>query len=247
MCTHNCGSPNIRPVDAKQAEKELIVGYTKITVKIWDKQLHVFDRQIEQLFIKRDAFLNHMIKVETPNLAKDLDGRCLSSVANRYIAGELKRLGTKQVNIVVEKSTADALNELVAATSIVRDAFVNRLLLLLRAPDSLLRFWELPLRVADCESSDFVPTSPLNAMKAVYEDPLAYLREAAADRHKVGLYTAWLPPKLLGLECFIEDERVPGTEPYEKQRKGMAELTDALASIETAAFQSTQFSAGSKK
>jgi DNA topoisomerase VI subunit B len=220
---------------------------TKITVKVWEQQLAVFDKAIDELFIKRDAFLNHMIKVETPHLAADLKDRRLSMSGNRYIAGELKRLGTKPVNIVVEKATADALNEVVSKANIVRDAFVNRLIMLLRAPDALLKFWELPLNVRSSDAVDSPATSPLNAIKGVYYDPLYYLRDAAETRHEVGLYTAWLPPKLVGLECFIEDDRVPGTEQHKKKEKEHQELIDALASVEAAAFQSQGLQAGGKK
>ena len=220
---------------------------TKITVKVWEQQLAAFDMAIDQLFIKRDAFLNHMIKVETSHLAMDLKGHRLSSSGNRYIAGELKRLGTKPVNIVVEKATAAALNQVVSATNIVRDAFVNRLIMLLRAPDVLLKFWELPLKVGAGDAVDSPPTSPLNAIRDVYRDPLYYLRDAAETRHDVGLYTAWLPPKFVGLECFIEDDRVPGTVQYEKKEKELGELMEALASVEAAAFQSPSLQAWGKK
>ena len=220
---------------------------TKITVKVWEQQLAVFDKAIDELFIKRDAFLNHMIKVETPHLAKDLEGHRLSSSGNRYIARELKRLGTKPVNIVVEKATANALKEVVNATNTVRDAFVNRLIMLLRAPEALLKFWELPLSVGASDAVDSPSTSPLNAIRDVYRDPLCYLRDAAEARHKVGLYTAWLPSKFVGLECFIEDDRVPGTVQYETKEKEMRELMEALASVESAAFQTPRVQAGGKK
>lgn len=78
------------------------MGQTKITVKIYEPLLRDFDRQIDSLFLKRDAFLNHMIKGEVRHLANDMKDKQLSSRAKRYIAGELKRLGTVPVNIVVD-------------------------------------------------------------------------------------------------------------------------------------------------
>jgi hypothetical protein len=90
--------------------------------------LRDFDKQIDSLFIKRDAFLNCMIQEEIPHLARDLEGKRLSLKAKRYIAGELKRLGTVPVNVVVDKSTADTLNAIVDSSNIVRDAFINRLM-----------------------------------------------------------------------------------------------------------------------
>lgn len=109
------------------------MNQTKMTVKIYEPLFKSFDDQMNRLCIKRDAFLNHMIKRETPNLAKELDGRRLSPSARRYISGSLKRMGTRTVNVVVDKETAEALNAVVDASNIVRDAFINRLIMFLRS------------------------------------------------------------------------------------------------------------------
>jgi len=37
---------------------------TKITVKIYEPLLKSFDHQLDEVFIKRDAFLNAIIKAE---------------------------------------------------------------------------------------------------------------------------------------------------------------------------------------
>jgi hypothetical protein len=51
------------------------VGTTKITVKVHRQMMNAFDRQVGTLNLKRDAFLNDMIRRETPNLAADLEVR----------------------------------------------------------------------------------------------------------------------------------------------------------------------------
>ncbi len=106
---------------------------TKITVKIYEPLLKSFDRQLDEVFIKRDAFLNAITKAELKNLASDMEGKVLSSKAKRYISGELKRMGTAQINIVVDKSVVEELNAIVAKSNMVRDAFFNRLILFLRS------------------------------------------------------------------------------------------------------------------
>ena len=58
-----------------------------------------------------------------------MEGKVLSSKAKRYIAGELKRMGTAQINIVVDKSVVEELNTIVVKSNMVRDAFFNRLIL----------------------------------------------------------------------------------------------------------------------
>ena len=179
------------------------MSQTKITVKIFEPLLKDFERQIEALFIKRDAFLNSVIQEEIKHLARDMQGKKLSSKANRYISGELKRLGAKQVNIVVDQSTADALNVVVKETNIVRDAFFNRLILLLRSDADFVKHLDLPAFIngSELESGiEQMPTCPLAAMAAVQNDPLYYFREGGEDRLKTGRHMIDLPPKYVGFK-----------------------------------------------
>jgi hypothetical protein len=193
------------------------MNYTKMTVKIYEPLLDSFDKQLVGLCLKRDAFLNQMIKVETPHLKRELEGRRLSAQARRYIAGSLKRLGTKSVNVVVDTETATALKDVVQATNIVRDAFVNRLLMFLRSSDALLKRYRLPQQINWEEFKiwyEDMPTSPLKAMEAVFSDPLYYLRLAVRERHGTGLYLLTLPETFVGFSCYLDDASVPGTQEY---------------------------------
>lgn len=140
--------------------QEIAMNQTKMTVKIYEPLFKSFDDQMNRLCIKRDAFLNHMIKRETPNLAKELDGRRLSSSARRYISGSLKRMGTRTVNVVVDKETADALNAVVDASNIVRDAFINRLIMFLRSADTVLDYFGMPKFIVPSDFDDWYEPMP---------------------------------------------------------------------------------------
>ncbi len=226
------------------------MSQTKITVKIFEPLLKNFDKQIDALFIKRDAFLNSVLQEELKHLARDMQGKKLSSKANRYISGELKKLGTKQVNIVVDQSTAGALKEIVDGTNIVRDAFFNRLIMFLRSSPDLLRYLDLPAFINGSEFEsviDPMPTSPLQAMLEVHNDPLYYLREGAEERFKTGLYLIDLPPKLIGFTCYLDDAQVPGTEAYtQSQIEAETMLGELLVSFEADAFQKPEIAVGVK-
>lgn len=216
------------------------MSQTKITVKIYEPLLRDFDRQLDKLFIKRDAFLNAMIQKEVLHLAYDMEGNRLTLRAKRYIAGELKRMGTTPVNVVVEKSTADALNSVVDATNLVRDAFMNRLIMLLRSSGPLLKYLELPEFITGSQFDSCVepmPTSPMKALEAVHGDPLFYLRVACEERHKTGLYLLNLPPKLVGFTCYIDESMVPGTKAYEQMQIDDQAMLDELSSLEADAFE----------
>lgn len=205
------------------------------------------NRRLEQLHIRRDAFLNHMIGSELLYLREEMQGKRLSSKARRYVSGELKRLvsfgSESAVNIVVDTTTADALNALVKDTNMVRDAFINRLILFLRSTDSLLDHLRLPKTVRSREFESGVPdvpTSPLRAIEDAYADPLFYLRIAANERHECGLYLLPLPPKLQGFTCYIEDKDVPGTDAHAEAEREAKELAVLLAEFDSAEFNSGQ-------
>ena len=212
------------------------MALTKITAKIQPGLWAAFSKQTDALFLKRAAFLNHMILIETPNLEDDLDGRVLSTRAKRHIAGELKRHGAKAVNIEVEQATANALNAVVERSNIVRDAFVNRLLVFLRASNDLLNNLEIPKMVDDRRLDsglESMPTSPLKAMEAVRDDPLFYIRNFLNEHEKLGVYSVALPRKLDWLACYLDDKEVPGTKAYNEEQSNFEEMfslleTDAL-------------------
>jgi hypothetical protein len=217
--------------------KGMKMSQTKITVKIYEPLLRDFDRQLDKLFIKRDAFLNAMIQEEVRYLANDMEGKRLTLSAKRYIAGELKRMGTTAVNVVVD------------ASNLVRDAFMNRLIMLLRSSGALLKYLELPEFITGSEFDSCVepmPTSPMKAMEAVHADPLFYLRVACEERHKTGLYLLDLPPKLAGFTCYMDESMVPGTKAYEQMQRDTQAMLDELSIFETDAFQNPTATQGAK-
>ena len=60
-----------------------VMEQTKITMKICKPLLHKFNQQIDSVFIKRDALINHILKVEVKHLGKELQGLVLSSKARQ--------------------------------------------------------------------------------------------------------------------------------------------------------------------
>ncbi len=206
---------------------------TKITAKIYKPLWTNFMKQAEALFLKRDAFLNHMIRIETPHLAREVKDKRLSTKARRYLAGELKRMGTESVNIVVDQETADALREVVDSANLVRDGFINRLLLWLRSSDALLRSFDMPTTLDGLKGLEGMPVSPLKAMEAVRDDPLYYIRSQLETEDWGGLYTLYIRPPLTGLSCYLDDEEVPGTVAFKENEREMA---DFLGEAEAQAF-----------
>lgn len=218
---------------------------TKITVKIYKPMLSAFNLQLDKLFIKRDAFLDSMIQKEVGYLADDMKGKRLTLSAKRYIAGELKRLGTTAVNVVVDKATADKLNSVVDTSNLVRDAFMNRLIMLLRSNVKLLKYLDVPqfINAPTFSSAESMPTSPMDAMEAVSADPLFYLRVACKEQYQTGLYLLDLPA---AFTCYMDESMVPGTKAYEQMQRDIQAMMDELSIFETDAFQNSTTTQGAK-
>ena len=109
-----------------------------------------------------------------------------------------------------------------ALANIVRDVFINRVIMMLRSSDALPRYLGLPLEATGLAfrvSVDPMPTSPMKAIEAVNGDPLFYLRVAAEERHEKGPYLIDLPPKLDGFACYLDETQVPGTEADRKSTR----------------------------
>ncbi len=202
-----------------------VAKLTAITARLYAPMYRDFDRQLTAALLRRDAFLDRMIAGEIKHLREDLSGKKLSPAANRFIAGKLKSMGKKgdpalkQVSIAVRPATADALRAATTKHNLVRDAFLNRLIALLRSSDDLLDSLDLPKVVGNDwrDGSAPMPTSPLKAIEATEWDPLYYLRNACHQRHGCGLYALDFDESLIGLSCFLDDDRIPGTPEHAKR------------------------------
>ena len=178
-----------------------------------------------------------------------MEGKVLSSKARRYISGELKRMGTAQINIVVDKSVVEELNAIVAKSNMVRDAFFNRLILFLRSSDQLLSYLDLPKSIVNLENDLFgsvtliepFPSSPMRAISAVMSDPFYYLNFACEELLKTSIYLIHLPKKFVGFSCYLDDSWVPGTK---ENANLLSDFDDQLGALENEAFQKSVVTQG---
>lgn len=181
----------------------------RIDQALWDS----FSEQIDDLFIKKGAFIDFAIRTELRHLEHDLAGVKLSSKAKRFIANKLGARRPATVSIEVQKSTSEALNEIARHHNIVRDAFINRLIIFLRGNDKLLRLIGAPdsISASAFSSLESLPSAPLRAMKSLYDDPLYYLRTFLHQTEQGGVYSADLGIDQAWAACVIDDAVVPGT------------------------------------
>lgn len=197
----------------------------RVPPRLWNS----FKEQTDALFLTRAPFLDHVLSVELPHLAQDLEGIKLNTRTKRYIANCLTRARPVSVNIEVRTETADLLRHVVAEHNIVRDAFVCRLLIFLRGHNKLLDLLDLPYYANDYGIKGMLeelPASPLRALESIRNDPLFYIRENLYQRHGLHVYTAELWPEIDWSACYLPPERVEGTGAYNKQQKVWAEFLE---------------------
>lgn len=196
---------------------------TKLSAHFYEPMYAAFNQQMASALLRRDAFLDKVIAIEIPHLREELQGNRMSDKARLHISRELKRLGgnqappLRQVSLSIRHSTAEALREVVKEHNLVRDAFLNLLITLLRSSDTILDHLDLPKRVGAVRGTEDMPTSPLRAIEEAQADPLYYLRAGCEARHGCGLYKLPLPTGLQAFSCYLPDDQVPDTPAYKER------------------------------
>jgi hypothetical protein len=188
---------------------------TKILVSVRIETLQKFKAVMQDLPLKRDAYLDQAIQAEIPEFKKEMADRRMSDKAFRYVRRSFKRdINSTRVSIELRKSTAHALDAALKATNTPRDSFINRLLLFMNCTEGLLKFLDI---AADDSVQYGVPVSPMLAARCVLRSPLSALRESLQKdpSGSDGIYITPLPRKLVGIACYLSDWEVPGTDEYE--------------------------------
>lgn len=195
---------------------------TKLTARIYGPVFDRLNQYLSEALIRRDAFLDRVIAQEIPHLREDLKGLRLSDQGRRYISQELGRMGgrdtgLKQVSIAIRKQTADELNDAVETHNLVRDAFLNRLFVLLVPKPQFLKalgFSERVTKATQYGAAD-AATSPLECIAETMADPFYYFRNECLLLEGCGLYRMDLSGRYVGLSCYLPDEQVPGTSAHD--------------------------------
>ena len=104
----------------------------KISVKIWRPIIEKFDEKIGIACIRRDAYLNKVLEVELDKLDDEVSIPN-SQASYDYVFDRLDQLDRKLVSLALIPELTARLNEICSRKRIVRDAFFNRVFLLLAA------------------------------------------------------------------------------------------------------------------
>ncbi len=109
----------------------------KISVKIWKPIIKKLDEKLDAACLRRDAYLTKLLAVELDHLDDEV------SIPNTqasydFVFSQLDAFDRKLVSLALPQELTTRLNEICSRKRIVRDAFFNRLFLLLAAAPPVL-------------------------------------------------------------------------------------------------------------
>lgn len=109
----------------------------KILVKIDVTLLKILKEELDNALLKRDAFLDNAIRHEVEALDKEIT-EPNSERAYKYIVKALSENDLKAVNLNLSSDTVEILDAACKKYNIPRDAFINRLILLITAGKAVI-------------------------------------------------------------------------------------------------------------
>ena len=117
------------PTTRKKAQD---VPLLKITVQVWKRVADRLDTTLRDAAFRRDAYLAKVIENELDWLDSEVSIPN-SEAAQSFVTREIGRLPRKAVTLRLPQTVVERLAEICQSKRIVRDAFFNRLFLLLAA------------------------------------------------------------------------------------------------------------------
>lgn len=206
----------------------------KILVAVWEPLIGLLNKKVKSACLKRDEFLDHVLRHEAKMLAQEVSGRN-SDEAKAHIAMHLGMLRRKQVNLNLSTETVQAVAEACEKVNVPRDAFINRVVLFLVAGKTFFRLLLVDIdwdwaegKVIEGYYDYFNPIldGALSAIEdTVKSDPFQFYRACIEVTNDDGgeaeaLHVTLLPQELfkgmngpesvIGFNCYIPDFQIEG-------------------------------------
>ncbi|MCM2288809.1 MAG: hypothetical protein NDI67_07255 [Sulfuritalea sp.] len=103
----------------------------KILVSVWTPLLGRVNEVAESVFLKRDAFLDTVLRSEAALIEFEIPSPGNSDLARAFLENQLKTLVLTPVSLNLSAETIEAINAACKSRNIPRDCFINRTLLFL--------------------------------------------------------------------------------------------------------------------
>ncbi|MBL8687778.1 MAG: hypothetical protein JNL04_01690 [Rhodospirillaceae bacterium] len=220
----------------------------KITIQFASVLYEAFASYVKASGLQRDAFVEGILEAELRRLDRAMNGKApLSDKARRYVAKSLRSWAEKLhanrqsrpkdsdskamvlVNMTISDEIAEQLQRRIDESHMCRDAFFNRLLLLLVGSPRILK-WITEPQVDDEDQGSIElpdqsePISPMKAIRDLLRDPLRDLHDHAQRHWKNNLWEIVFPEEWHGLSCWIEPHNVPGTQEAKKLKHAVKRI-----------------------
>lgn len=198
----------------------------RTTFKVWAPLAKSLEERMEQAFLRRDGFLNNLISQEIDVLIHECQNSN-SPEAAVYIQKMLKSMDLTTVSMSLHPDLIERLNQTCTSKNIIRDAFINRLILYIVASPQLISHiffdddnWRK--RVLRNDSFHFIDENEIFEPIYVPRQPFENLRTALLsedlDRNfYTRVFREGFPSQktnLSGFNCLMSDAEVPDSEAY---------------------------------
>lgn len=203
----------------------------KVAVKVWRPALDKLDAKMAKACLRRDAYLTQLLDAELEYLDSEVVTEN-SEAARAYVARKFDLIPDKKlVTFVMRSDVVERMNEICKRKRIVRDAFLNRILLLLAASHNTFeRFlgldedWKRHL-MREYAGAPFLESSfyPIEKFCTPFWAARDWLREDNESIYRIFWdENMFKDVDLTGLNCHVHDNRLPGYP--DTAYRGIAEL-----------------------
>jgi hypothetical protein len=198
-------------------------GKSRIMVQLWGTLAKSIDKHFKEMHIKRDGYLNDLLTLEIERLAEEVHFRNPDEVRQRLRDRPLP--DRVKLNLELDLTLIDRMNEVLKERNIPRDSFVNRVLFFLVAKDSHLDYLNI-----DYDKNSPATAKPLSDAKGFLFDPFFHIRGANDEAFYAMPWFADAPfgkngPNLFGLNTAINEET------WSLMTKGIEDLFAELDAI----------------
>jgi hypothetical protein len=179
-------------------------GKKRVMVQIWGTLAKAIDKNFKEMHIKRDGYLNDLFTREIEALATEVTFRNSDDVRKRFRERPLP--DRVKLNLDLDETLIQRMDEVLKEKNIPRDSFVNRVLFFLLAKDSHLNYLGI-----DYEKDAPATAKPLNDAKGFLLNPFFHIRSKNDDAfYTLACFTeepmGKNGPNLFGLNAAISEE-----------------------------------------
>ena len=201
-------------------ERIVAIEKAKIMVSLATPLLDRLNEKTGQLGLRRDSYISRLLATEFDEVEKDLVGKRNSDQGKNYLKAQLRTLPITPVSISLDKPVIAKLSAICEKFNVDRDCLLNRIIFFLVAERKhLLNLGISETSLGYGERINF----PVNSLDGAYEliqGPFTDLRQWMKDSDDESeveyrkLYLWNFQGNIIGLNCVIEDYKVPGTKEY---------------------------------